>query len=127
MICTPRGESYLKNQGAPWLGWSLGCKLNRKHQAVPFSKHDEQNGAPERRSLANWKWRISRRRPVTFDVRQKIVMPETHTDDPFDLARFVLAQDSTFDIAWCEVENGHTGIGVSGNRGQCVFILVVCG
>ena len=68
MICTPRGESYFKNQGAHWLGWSRGCKLDRKHQAVPFSKHDEQNDAPERRSPANWKWRIFRRRPVTHSV-----------------------------------------------------------
>ena len=74
MICTPRGESYLKNQGAHWLGWSRGCKPNKKHQVVLSSKHDEQQGAPERRNPAKSKWRIARRRPVTFDVRRTTSM-----------------------------------------------------
>jgi uncharacterized protein (DUF1810 family) len=34
-------------------------------------------------------------------------MPDTHTDDPFDLGRFVQAQEGTFDIALSEVKNGH--------------------
>ena len=40
-------------------------------------------------------------------VPQKILMPEMHPDDPFELARFVLAQDGTFDMALSEVKNGH--------------------
>ncbi|MDG2989684.1 DUF1810 domain-containing protein [Candidatus Synechococcus calcipolaris G9] len=34
-------------------------------------------------------------------------MQDTYTDDHFDLGRFVLAQDGTFDIALSEVKNGH--------------------
>jgi hypothetical protein len=48
--------------------WSIAFKPKNNSPIVHASDHDEQNGAPERRSQANLKLRISRRRPVTFNV-----------------------------------------------------------
>ncbi|WP_421659621.1 hypothetical protein [Leptothermofonsia sp. ETS-13] len=54
--------------------------------------------------------------PHNFTVRQKPLMHNTHTNDHFDLARFVLAQDGTFHTALSEIKSGlkrHTGCGTS--------------
>jgi hypothetical protein len=48
--------------------WSTAFKPKNNSQIVLASNHDEQNGAPERRSRANLQLKIFRRRPVTVNV-----------------------------------------------------------
>jgi len=68
MNCMPSANAYSLTLAEHLMHWLIGSKPKSGSQIVRDSNHDEQNGAPERRSQANLKLRISRRRPVTFDV-----------------------------------------------------------
>jgi hypothetical protein len=70
MNCTLFANNCSPNPAALWLVSSHGSKPNKKHQVVPYSKHDEQSDAPERRSQANWQGKINHRRPVIVNVRR---------------------------------------------------------
>jgi len=68
MNCMLFANGYWRTQAERLTHWSIAFKPKNNSQIVRASNHDEQSGAPERRSPANWKLRISRRRPVTFNV-----------------------------------------------------------
>ena len=53
MNCMLFANNCSLNPAAHCLVSSHGCKPNKKRPVVPYSKHDEQNDAPERRTRAN--------------------------------------------------------------------------
>jgi hypothetical protein len=50
--------------------WSIVSKPKSSNPIGRDTKHDEQADARERRSRAELKWKIYRRRPVIGDVRR---------------------------------------------------------